>query len=211
MTALRQDPLEQATERAQWYWVSDGIPLIVMGGFWILWGGVLLLPILFPGGLTRVMGIIVILAMLAMALSMKRLIHAWKERVTVPRTGYIELRQPSKAIRLIVPILAAVITFSIALLLRFEYRSFREWIPLGFGLVLAAGMLHASWKMRSLRLAALSTMVAAVAAVSFTLRLAEILSFSLTMLGAGTGLVADGLLRLQSYLHAHPNDAGDEQ
>ena len=212
MTALTQDPLQHAFDRSQRYWASDGIPEIVMGGFWLLWGTLLLLPILFPNTtLLRNMSIIFVAAMVLPALLMKPLIHRWKERVTFPRTGYIELRQPSKSLRYGIVIIAFVIAFAIALLIRVEERTYREWLPLGMGLLLAAGLLYSSWKMRSLRLALFSAAVAGVGIVASILRLHQDLSFAVIILAAGVACVADGLLTLRSYLRAHPVPSGEAQ
>ncbi len=205
MHALAQDPLQHATERSQRYWISDGIPLIVMGVFWLTWGLALLLPVVFPGhAIARLSSFVFIAAMALAGFLMKPLIHRWKERVTFPRTGYIELRQPSKAFRFAVVILAGAVAFVLALLVRFEDRTLREWQPLILGLVLAAGVLHAAWKMRSLRLALLSPVVVAAAVYGFVLRQYEDLSYALIMLSAGSICVLEGALLLRSYLHAHP-------
>ena len=212
MHALAQDPLQNATERSQRYWVSDGIPLIVMGGFWITWGSVLFLPLIFPGrGIVRYMSIIVIAVMALAGILMKPIIQRWKERVTFPRTGYIELRQPGKLMRYGIPVLVGVLAFIIGLLVHFEDRTFREWLPLGLGMMLAAGMLHASWKMRSFRLAIFSTLVAGAGVVAFLMHRNDDFSFGLTMFVAGMCCLAEGALMFYSYLRAHPAPSGDEQ
>ncbi len=212
MHALTQDPLHDATERSQRYWVSDGIPLIVMGAFWLTWGSALFLPLIFPGhAIARFMSIIVILAMALAGVLMKPIIHRWKERVTFPRTGYIELRQPSKAVRYAIVIVTGLVAFVISLLVRFDDRTFREWLPLGLGLLLAAGMLHASWKMRSVRLALFSAVIAAAGVVAFLTHLNDDFSYGLTMFVAGLCCVTEGALMFRSYLHAHPAPSGDEQ
>lgn len=212
MKNVIQDPLQHALDRSQRYWISDGIPEIVMGGFWLIWGSVVLLPTLFPKRApARLMQVLLIVAMSAAGLLMKRLIHGWKERVTFPRTGYIELRQPSTLLRYGVPVLAFVIAVAFAVLVRFSDRSVLEWMPLGLGLLLAIGMLQASWKMRTVRLAVFSVVVAAVAIAVSVLRLQEDRSIALTLLTAGLACVADGLLVLRSYKRAHPMPSGDAQ
>ena len=212
MMTLTQDPIQRAADRSQQYWVSDGIPQIVMGGFWVLWGAVVLIPALFPRTATpRAIAVPFILALSGAGLLMKRLIHGWKERVTFPRTGYIELRQPGKLLRYGVPTVAFVIAFGIALLARFQERSWREWMPLGLGLMLAAGLLVAARKMRNLRLVFGALLVAGTAFAAYALRWQEDMSMGLPLLAAGVVCVADGLLVLRSYMRAHPAPAGDGQ
>lgn len=211
MHALTQDPLQNATERSQRYWISDGIPLIVMGGFWMLWGVVLLLPSLFPNRAVARSSILFICVIALTGIFMKPLIHRWKERVTFRRTGYIELRQPSSAVRIAIVIVAFVLAFFIGLLVHVEDRTYREWLPVGMGFVLAAGMLYSSWKMRSSRLAVFSAAVAGAGAVAVVLHLNEELSFAVIILTAGVACVTDGLLTLRTYLRAHPEPSGDAQ
>ena len=211
MHALVQDPLSKATQRSQRSWISDGIPLIVMGGFWMLWGLALLLPFLFPNHAVARSSVVFICVIALTAMGMKPLIHRWKERLTFRRTGYVELRQPSNAVRTAVVIVAFALTFLIALLVRMEDRSYREWLPLAVAFVLAAGLLHSSWKMRSVRLAIFSAFVAASGAVALLLHLREELSFAVTILTAGAACVAEGLLTLRTYLRAHPAPSGEVQ
>lgn len=211
MNALAQDPLHDATQRSQRYWISDGIPMIVMGAFWILWGAVLLLPMIFPNRAVARSSILFICAIAATGIFMKPLIHRWKERVTFRRTGYIELRQPSSKVRIAIVIVAFVLAFVIGLLVHIEDRTYREWLPVVMGLVLAAGMLHASWKMRSVRLAIFSAAVAASGAAAFAWHLHQELSFAVIILTAGLACVADGLMTLRTYLRAHPEPSGETQ
>jgi len=213
MKNVIQDPLQHALDRSQRYWTSDGIPEIVMGGFWLMWGSLVLLPTLFPQRApARLMQVILVVAISAAGLLMKRLIHGWKERVTFPRTGYIELRQPSKRLRYGIPLLLSfVIAVVFAVLVRFGDRSLREWIPLGLGLLLAIGMLQASWKMRTVRLALFSGVVAAVGIALTVLRVEEERSTALMLLTAGLACVADGLLVLRSYKRTHPMPLVDAQ
>jgi len=212
MKNVIQDPLQHAVDRSQRYWASDGIPEIVMGGFWLMWGSLVLLPTLFPKRApARLMQVMLIVSISAAGLLMKRLIHRWKERVTFPRTGYIELRQPSQRLRYGIPFLAFVIAVVFAVLVRFGDRSLREWIPLGLGLLLAIGMLQASWKMRTVRLALFSGVVAAVGIALTVLRVEEERSTALMLLTAGLACVADGLLVLRSYKRAHPMPLVDAQ
>ena len=212
MDARLDDPIQQARDRSQRYWASDGIPEIVMGGFWILWGAVLFLPIIFPNrALVRYMSPIFVIVLMLPAVLMKPLIHRWKERLTFPRTGYVELRPPSKAIRYAIVIITFAVAFAIAMLVRTEARTFSEWLPLGLGLLLAAGMLHASWKMHSLRLVFFSAGVAAVGFIASGFHFEKETSYALIIFTAGVALVCDGWLTLRSYVRTHPVPAGEAQ
>ena len=212
MDAPLDDLFRQAHDRSQRYWISDGIPEIVMGGFWILWGAVLFLPVIFPHRLLgRYMPTIFVIVLMLPAVLMKPLIHRWKERLTFPRTGYVALRSPGIAVRYAIVIVTFAVAFGIALLVRIEARTLSYWLPLGLGLLLSAGMLHASWKMHSLRLALFSAGVAAVGFIASGFRLEKEMSYALIILAAGVAVVCDGCLTLRSYLRAHPAPAGEAQ
>lgn len=212
MHALAQDPLQTATERSQRYWTSDGIPLTVMGGCWLVWGVVLLVPILFPHRqIINLMSIVLLCTMAFSGLLMKLLIRGWKERVSFPRTGYIELRHPRKTVRYAIIAIVFLVSFTIALVARDQERNYRELVALGLGLVLAGGMLYAAWKMHSTRLALFSSIIVGVAIYSSAAHLQAKLTYALFLLAAGLACVADGLLTYRSYLRAHPTPAGDAQ
>jgi hypothetical protein len=108
-------------------------------------------------------------------------------------------------------LVAFAVAFAIALLLRIEARTLSDWLPLGLGLLLAAGMLHASWKMHSLRLAFFAAGVAAIGLVASGVRLEKEISYALIILAAGVAFVCDGSLTLRSYLRAHPAPAREAQ
>jgi hypothetical protein len=183
-----------------------------MGSFWLLWGVALLLPLIFPThGLVRFASIIFVAAFALTGILMKPLIRRWKERITFPRTGYIELRQPSRMLRIGIVIATGLTAFTIALLARSQERTLREWVPLGLGLLMAASIVYSAWKMRSPRLALFSFAIAAAAAVTFLLHSPEKLSYAVTILTAGVVCLADGLLTLRTYLRAHPAPSGDAQ
>jgi hypothetical protein len=211
LTKLVAEPLRHAVGRSQRYWISDGIPEIVMGGFWVIWGLVVLLPPLFSRTPGPLMPVLIIVAMSAAGLLMKPLIYGWKERATFPRTGYIELRQPDRHVRYGIPILVFAIALAVGVFSRFEERSLREWVPLGLGLLLAATLLQASWKIHSLRLAIFSIAVAGVAIIASVLQMPRAQSIAVTLLTAGLSCVADGVLVLRAYLRAHPIRSEDAQ
>lgn len=212
MRSLAQDPLSDAVQRSQRHWMSDGIPEIVLGVCWIVWSCAVLLPFLFPKQVSAgITAVVLMLAMAGFGIFARPIIRGWKERVSFPRTGYIELRRPSLRVRIAVVIAAGAIAFAVALLASSGHRTTREWMPLVVGLLLAVGMLHAAWKMRSVRFAVFSAIIAAVAVAASVFHLHRDLSYGLILMTAGFACVADGLLNLLAYLHAHPVPAGEQQ
>lgn len=212
MRSLTQDPLPDAVQRSQRHWMADGIPEIVLGLLWFVWGSAVLLPFFFSKQVpARITAVLLMLTMAGFGLFAKPLIHGWKERVSFPRTGYIELRRPSRRVRIVVVVAAGVIAFAVALLASTGHRTGREWMPIGLGLLFAASILYWAWKMRSVRLAVFSGIIAAVAIAASIFHLRQDLSYGLTLITAGAACLADGMLIYRAYLHAHPLPAGEQQ
>jgi len=83
------------------YWNVDGIPELIMGLLWVVWGGAFLLGDALPKGGTYRMYWMVVPAVLVLS----GVLSTWitkklKERITFPRAGWVEMPEPSKAARM---------------------------------------------------------------------------------------------------------------
>ncbi len=116
------DPIQSNLNRPQRYWYVDGLAEITGGSIILLIGLSYALGGLLPVGLPRAILIgpgqmIVILT--AVWLS-RRVLRSWKERLTYPRTGYVEYRQPSGSKNwsrfLLVGLLAMAVSIVVTLL-----------------------------------------------------------------------------------------------
>ncbi len=85
--------LSELEGRPQKHWNVDGLPELMMGVLWLIWGGLWLLGDRFAGGQERgVYWTAAPVAVVLLALSAKRVLRAVKARVTYPRVGYAEAR-----------------------------------------------------------------------------------------------------------------------
>lgn len=202
--------IDQAIHRPRLYWNGDGIPETIMGANWILWGTTVAIPVLFPHSRIAMGAFaIFLLSIVATAVFMGRVIHWWKERVTYPRTGYIEPKTPKKSTKLAFWIAAVIVAIGFGMVVRFSGPSIREWLPASMGVVISLALLRMGWKMDSRRLMSLSPLVAAVAFAGLPLGGGEI-STSAVLFAAGLICVIDGMIVHLSYLKTHPVPLGDQ-
>ena len=202
-------PIQQALNRTQQYWMSDGIVELVLGGTWLVWGGVVFLPILIPDPRMATVRVIALLASMALIPMMfGRLIKGWKERLSFPRTGYVELRK-HKRMRLVIVFPVAATAFMVSLLSSHGPNPVRYWMPLGLSLVMSLSFLWTAWRIVSLRLALLSWLVTAAGIVTTAMNAGFSVSCAVLLLTSGAVLVGDGLLTMRTYLRKHPLPAGE--
>lgn len=109
--------LKEIERRPKQYWNADGLPDLLFGFVWILWGIGFLLPELLPAGKWRSYYGWVSLAFLVVSGYVANwAIKKLKQRLTFPRTGYVEWRKPGIGARVAVMILAAAVAAGTALL-----------------------------------------------------------------------------------------------
>ena len=89
--------LEGAQQRSQRYWTIDGLPELMMGLLWVLWGGAWLFGHSLPRGPVFAMYWMFTPALLALS----GVASVWatkklKARITFPRTGYVEWHSPTR-------------------------------------------------------------------------------------------------------------------
>lgn len=212
MTAtVNEHQIEHAMGGANRYWMADGIPQIVLGGTWLVWGGVVFLPIVIPDprmATVRVIALLVSMAVIPIVFG--RLIKEWKERLTFPRTGYVELRKHKSRMRFVIVIPVAATAFVVSLLASHGPNPVRYWIPLVLSLVMSVSFLWTAWKIGSPRLGLLSRLVTAAGIVTTAMNVGFSQSCAVLLLTFGVVLVGDGLLSMRSYLRRHPLPAGEQ-
>ena len=206
-TATMSNEVEDALARHNRNWMADGIVEIVLGGLWLFWGVLVALPLIFHDHeMVQLRLLLLVFSMGAMPFVLKRAIRGWKERVSFPRTGYVELRPPRSRWK-IAFILSGSVFFGLAV--SHGSRPMEQWLALGLGVVMFLAMLLPAWKMRATRLMALSPLVPATAMMSFFFDLRFTTCSGVLLLAYAFVFLLDGLLRLRSYLHAHPAPVGE--
>jgi len=122
-----------------------------MGVLWMMWGGSWLLGQLLPknwmwGLYWTVVPVLLALSGFAGNWAVKRL----KERITFPRTGYVELKEPSRAVRLGTAAVAILVSGALAaMIVRSEGKSVEHMITPAVGVILSLSFLVASVKQKA--------------------------------------------------------------
>jgi hypothetical protein len=197
--------LADVEQRAKRYWNVDGLPELVMGLLWIVWGGSFLMGQSLPRGpvwnvFWKFTPALLACSGFAAVWAIKRL----KARITFPRAGYVEWNEPTRAQRLSA---AAVALVSAALLVvliqRGRDNGLEPIIAPGIGVLFSLAFLVASLTQRAPHLLAL-------AGVSLLLGLAfrastlgwDAMNWMLVWLGAAT--IVLGTVRLWLFVRTHP-------
>lgn len=204
--ATISNEVEDALTRHNRNWMADGIVEIVLGSLWFVWGLIVVLPMIFPGRVLIELRLVLLMgSMGAMPVLLKRAIRGWKERVSFPRTGYVELQRPRSRWKITLIVFGSAF---VGLIISRGSRPVEQWLALGLGAVMFLAMILTAWKMRAARLMALSPLVLATAMTSFLLGLRFSTCSGVLLLAYAFVNLLDGLLRLRSYLKAHPEPAG---
>ena len=209
MTETSSQAIEDAIRRPRRYWNADGIPEIAIGAFWLFWGALVLLPIAVPI-LSRWRNLVSILGIVLAPWLMDWAVKKSKERITYPRTGYFKLAPPSLSMRLMLVVLAAVLGAAAMLVARFKNLLSGDWMAAILGVLISLTLLQMAWRLRSIRLALLSSIVAGAGITAAVLRVAHDNSIILVFVAAGVVCSLDGALRMRSYVRSHPLPAGEQ-
>jgi hypothetical protein len=202
--------LADLSRRPQQYWNVDGLPEVMMGVVWMVWGAGLLFGETLPHGRAQVYYFWFFLPLLVLS----GFIANWvtrrlKQRFTFPRTGYVEWKAPSMSARLVAAGAALVTSLALAgLVLNRGVRTEQMVGPI-LGVILSQAFLVASIRQRAPHLLALGGL-----ALAFGLALGamqsgwESINWMFVVLGAASTIV--GGLRLRSFLASHPRPVADQ-
>jgi hypothetical protein len=197
--------LRELERRPVKYWNEDGLPELVMGLLWILWGGAWLVGNRLPRG--PVWNVYWLFTPALLALSGVAAVWATKRlkaRLTFPRTGYVRWKEPTRRQRGAAAVVA-VGTASIlaALIMKSRTEGVEHLAAPGLGVILSLGFLVASLTQRAPHLLALGG-VALVLGLAFGALGAgwEAMNWMLVVLGAAATVL--GAARLRLFLARNP-------
>ncbi|MBI5281125.1 MAG: hypothetical protein HY858_05530 [Candidatus Solibacter usitatus] len=192
------------------YWNIDGLPELMMGLVWILWGGAFLLGESLPKGGAHnfywmLVPAILCLSGVASNWAVKRL----KQRITYPRTGFVEMKPPSRAARLAAAAVAVVCAMALAaLVVRARANEVQTMISPIVGVLVSLAFLVASVRLKAPHYLALAGVSLALGLAFGAFQLGwESLNYLFIALGAACA--ATGALRLALFLKRHPAGAAE--
>lgn len=199
---MTQD-LEGLVRRPKQYWFEDGVAELATGAMLLAVGLLFAVESSAPAGsaLSKVSVVGVPLLALLGFVAVRRLIRAAKERITYPRSGYVQFRKPPRQERWLTGSLGAVLAVALVVLVRSAPASLR-WIPVVNGLVISMFLAFIGYRVGMPRfhvLAGLSLVAGALAGLRFSDDKAGSAAYFL-MVGMALGL--SGALALRRYLSA---------
>lgn len=207
------DPFRNNLARPQRYWYVDGLAEMAGGGVIFLIGLCYTIAGLLPPGPARglVLGIGQPLLVLTAAWFSQRTVRTLKERLTYPRTGYVEYRRPAGSKRWARVFLLGFVSFSVAALTALLGRDLpdRFW-PLFTGLMLALAIAYLGARIGLKRFFAVALFSLLLGGAVFYLNPPNPWSAALVFGLEGLAWTASGVLTLRQYLRdTHPLDAED--
>ena len=197
--------LNELARRPVRYWSVDGLPELMLGILWMVWGGAWLFGQTLPHDWRwNVYWLVVPAALAASGFLVNWATRRVKARVTFPRAGYVEWNEPSRRARLGagLVVLATAIVLAIIVLQRDAWNLPRMATPV-LSVILALSFVAVSVNQRAPHYLAL-----AAVAVALGLSLGAMttgwdsMNWMFVVLGAACALA--GSLRLTFFLRQHP-------
>jgi hypothetical protein len=196
---MERPDLNEIARRPEKYWSADGLPELVMGGLWMVWGSAWLVGERLPSAYRMFVPLLLVISGLMAVWVIKRL----KARLTFPRTGYVEWKEPSGRMRLAGAVLAMVVGAVLAAVVFRGDAGLAGRASLVLGGVLALAFLGAAARQRAPHLLALAAVAIALGLILDSVVGGWSAANGLFIaLGAATSLA--GWLRLARFRATHP-------
>ena len=197
------DPITHTIQRVKRYWFDDGLVETGLGLVFLIVAGLIFLQSSFPEqpAVLRTSAVLVLIFLVAVGLMFRKLLGHLKQRLTYPRTGYIEMENAGDTSvgRWIIVGLSALA--AVLILLVDAWPGAR--IMFAATLLACAGCYLAySRGVKRFYLLALLWLTAGL--VTGMSRLDDIQSGSLLMVFISGSLLVSGIITLTKYLSANP-------
>jgi len=197
--------LGEIERRPAKYWNADGLPEVMMGLVWVLWGTAWLVGESLPHG--TAWNIYWMFTPALLALSGVASVWATKKlkaRITFPRGGYVEWKAPTRTQRVIGAMIAMVTAALLAaLVVRARAQGTERVAPAVFGVLLSLGFVIASLTQRAPHMLALAGVALALGLAFGALDLGwQSMNWMMVVLGLAT--ILSGSLRLGMFLKRNP-------
>lgn len=203
---MQYPDLKEIEQRPRRYWTADGVPELMMGLLWVVWAIAFLFPGLFPAGrwLSFYWSIVPFI-LIGSGFASSRLTRKIKQRLTFPRTGYVEWPEPRVTHKVLPALFGAGTAAGMVFVVRWaDGRSLETLVPPAMALLLALAFVVLSVRHGSLHFLWYSA-ASLVLALVFAWRntgFHRSLPFIFLYLGALMALL--GAIRLRAYMRRNP-------
>lgn len=204
--------LRDLARRPVRYWNVDGLPELMTGLLWIVWGGAWILGQQVPHDWRWAAYWLLVPPLLAAAMYGTTVaIRRLKARVTFPRTGYVEWKAPDRRTRLGAATVAIVAALALAgMVLTGGARSSGQMATPVIAVILSLGFVVVSVRQRAPHVLALGGLGLALGfALGWTH--GGWASVNWLFLGLGIACTLFGSVRLARFLARHPAPSGEQQ
>lgn len=197
--------LDALARRPAQYWTIDGLPELMLGLLWMVWGAAWLIGQQLPHDWRRTAYWLIVPPALALSgLAANTMTRTLKQRLTYPRTGYIAWPQPQPRVAFVVAGLTVLAAGTLAVFtLRADTAGLERRAPAVLSVIIALAFVALSVSRRTphhLALAA-AAVVLAVAVGAITSGW-DAMNWLFIALGCVCAIV--GGVRLAHFLRAHP-------
>jgi hypothetical protein len=210
------DPLVEARKRAQRFWYRDGLDEIRVGIIILLYCGFTLVTHVINSGSSWYMPVtlIYLLLLFALAACAPRIMAAMRERITYPRSGYVDYGGSVRKRRIAVGALAILATVTAAPALRYVVASgwdFDHWmqrLPAVGGLTVGAVLMYVYVRYglpRFLLMGLFSIILGVAVSIEYPIRL----GIAIWLAGVGCAWLCSGGVTLWNYLRTTPPSADE--
>jgi hypothetical protein len=197
------DDLQKSKLRSLQYWYVDGVSEIGTGIVVVLMGGLNLVMLLLPERTwtSWLLGLGQPLLILAAFIIMSRLVQAFKERVTYPRTGYVGYFKPKGNVRITRAILVGAVAAGISILVTLiDGMLNKQFVPLFMAALLCLALVIFAWNYGVKRFYLLGVYVLLLGAAFAIIHLPEGFDYVWLFIFFGAGWVLTGTTALVHYL-----------
>ena len=195
--------LAEVSRRPQRYWNVDGLPELVMGLLWVVWGAAWLIGEWVPReGAGRLYWLFAPALLVLGGFGAIGVIKRLKARLTFPRTGFVEWREPSGRERTTAAAVALIIAMVLVLIVGRGGTSADHAAPV-LGVILSLAFVVASLRQRAPHYLALAG-VALATGLAFGAIEGGWTSANWLFVIVGLATAALGAIRLALFLRKHP-------
>lgn len=205
------NPVDEIQRRTVRYRYIDGLDELAFGAICLVMGLYFFAQATLPhkSTLYKVLDVGFVLVLLTTGLITFRIVKAFKERLTYPRTGFVAYREERGSRRWVGALVAMVMGGALAALFAGAPKSF-AWMPSSTGFIIAAAMLAIGFKLGLTRFYLLAGASLAAGLLLSASGVKDVIGLAYYYMLFALALMVSGGLTLWQYLRTYPSSEAAE-